>query len=149
MIPKGLMFIFEIFGEPQVQKQTQWGKGRAYDPSKKYKESIQWQIKPYAPEKPILGPVQVTVTFYLPIPKSTSSVKRRQMLNHVILPDKRPDASNLYYIIENAMKEIVYVDDSQVVNLNVSKFYGEEPKTVIQVRPILTMEEVGLHHASN
>lgn len=143
------MYIFEIFGIPQAQKQTRFttinGKPRTYDPSRKQKEFLQWQIRPHAPEVLIAQPVELTIHFYMPIPKSISALKKRQMLNHVLLPDVRPDEDNLAYIVTNALKGIVYDDDKRVCAKHVFKLYGAEPKTVIKVRPILQMEQVGLH----
>ena len=142
------MFQFEFFGPPVPQKQTRFTcachKVRCYDPSEKDKKHIQWQVKPFAPSTPITGPVELTIAFFLPIPKGTSSVRRRQMINRIILPDKRPDEDNLAYIVTNALKSLVYLDDSQICAKHVYKVYGEDPKTVIRVRSILTLERLGL-----
>jgi Holliday junction resolvase RusA-like endonuclease len=139
-----MAYIFNIYGEPLVQKQTRFANGRAYDPSKRDKERIQWAVKPFAPDSPILGPIELTIMFFMRIPKATSGIRRKQMLNRLILPIKRPDADNLAYLVTNALKEIVYRDDSQVVAQHIYKVYGAEPKTVIQVREISTLEKVGL-----
>jgi Holliday junction resolvase RusA-like endonuclease len=143
------MYIFEIHGVPIAQKQTRFccinNKPRAYDPSAKDKERIQWQIRPFAPQEPLLGPVELSITFFLPIPKRVSAKVRRQMINRVTLPNVRPDEDNLAYLISNALKKIVYEDDKQVCVKHVYKFYGEVPKTVIKVRPILQIEELGVH----
>ena len=66
------------------------------------------------------------------------------MLNRVILPDKKPDADNLAYLVSNALKELVYDDDKRVCAEHIYKFYGPEEKTVIRVRPILQAEPLGL-----
>jgi Holliday junction resolvase RusA-like endonuclease len=143
------MYLFELHGDPVPQKQTRFfclnNKPRGYDPSKKDKERIQWQIKPFAPKEPLLGPVELSITFFLRIPKSASAKLRRQMINRVILPNVKPDEDNLAYLITNALKKIVYDDDKQVCVKHVYKYYGVEPKTVIKVRPILQAEEVGHH----
>ncbi len=146
------MFQFEIFGIPSYQKQTRWckmpgGHVRAYDPSSKDKERIQWQVKPLAPTVPLSCAVEMTLTFFIPIPKATSRMMRRQMINRLILPDKKPDFDNLAYLVTNALKNLVYDDDKRVCVCHIYKFYGEEPKTVIQVRPILTLEPVGYQQA--
>ena len=138
------MMIFEISGAPSPQKQTQWTRtGIAYDPSKKSKEFIQWQIRPHAPEKPLECPIEMHLTFYLPIPKSTSGVRRRQMVNGVILPKGRPDVDNLAYLVTNALKKIIYHDDSLITDLHIHKRYGETPKTVIKIIPIEELSPLG------
>lgn len=131
------MLIFEINQPPVPQKQTQFiarkGYCRGIDPSKLDKQQIQWQIRPYAPSQLYEGPVQLDLTFYMPIPKGTSKPKTTQMINGVIFPIKRPDLDNLSYLIVNAMKGIIYEDDSQIVDLNLHKRYGDAPKTVVKV----------------
>ena len=104
---------------------------------------MQWQMKPYAPPKPYEGPVELTITFFIPIPKGVSHVRRMQMINRVILPDKKPDEDNLAYLVTNALKQIMYDDDKRVCAKHVYKFYGLEPKTVVRVRPILQAEALG------
>lgn len=139
------MFIFNVHGVPSVQKQTKFfrcGDGvRTYDPSAKDKEYIQWQVRPFMGESPLACAIEMFITFFLPIPKSTSGIRRKQMENRVILPVKRPDIDNLAYIVTNALKGIVYQDDSQVCSMHLYKFYDKDPRTVIKVRPILQLEQ--------
>ncbi len=131
------MIIFTLNMIPKPQKQTQFTfKGRkphAWDPSKKQLHFIQWQIRPYAPKEPFDGPIFVDYTFYLPIPKATVGIKKKQMINNIRKHIKPPDASNIHYIFENAMKGIVYKDDCQITDYSVHKQYGETPKVVIKV----------------
>lgn len=143
------MFIFEVHGNPIPQKQTRCacigGHPRMYDPGKKEKEMLIWQIKPFAPPEPIKGAIELTLTFFLPIPKATSSKNRLAMINRVILPTIKPDEDNLAYLITNVLKKLVYEDDKQICAKHVYKFYGPDPKTIIKVRPILQVQEVGYH----
>jgi len=143
------MFQFELHGPLKCQQQTRWSNGKGYDPSKKDKEMMQWQMKPFAPQTLIKGPVELTIVFFFPVPKSASKLVRTQMLNRLILPDKRPDEDNLAYIVTNALKNLVYDDDCRVCAKHVYKFYGEEPKTVIRVRPILQAETMGYRDADD
>lgn len=61
------------------------------------------------------------------------------MRNHMTLelevPYKRPDFDNLAYLVTNALKGIVYVDDSQVVDCHIRKRYSQNPRTLIYVWP--------------
>lgn len=131
--------MFTIHTPPVPQKQTQFvcnrggRKKMAYDPSKQAKEAIRWQIMPYAPKELITGPVSLYLTFMLPIPKSVSKIMRRQMIEGIILPITRPDFDNLAYIVTNAMSDIIYKDDSQVVDAQIKKRYGEEPQTIVKI----------------
>ena len=135
------MFLFEITGDPIPQKQTQFLRksGIAYDPSKKDKECIQWEVRPFAPEQPLLGPVSVDLTFYFAPPASSSAVRRRQMLNHIIHHTKKPDADNCAYLVTNALKGIFYRDDAQIIDLSIHKRFSERAKTVVK---IIAIEEI-------
>ena len=134
------MIIIEIHSAPVPQKQTRFIARRGYcrgiDPSKNEKQQIQWQIRPYAPKEALEGPIQLDLTFFMPIPKGTSKIKARQMANQICHHISRPDLDNLSYLIVNAMKGIIYQDDSQIVDLLLHKRYADEPKTVIKVMPL-------------
>lgn len=135
------MFIFEIHSVPKPQKQTLQGvsfSGRKqfYDPSSMNKKQIQWQIAPHAPKELLQGPIEMHLTFYLPIPKQIRATERLAMINNVAKHYKRPDIDNLAYVVTNALKGVVYRDDSQICVMRLEKRYGEDPKTVIKVMEV-------------
>lgn len=73
------------------------------------------------------GPVRVVAEFFLPRPKSL-----KKPTPHLT----RPDVDKLARACGDAMTGVVYADDSQVVQLCVSKYYaaaGEAPHAVIAV----------------
>ena len=109
---------------------------RSFKPRFKEREYYRWQIKAqYNQEKPIAGPVRLSLSFHLPIPKATSKVRRLQMLNGVMHHITRPDVSNFCKFAEDTLKGIVIEDDSQVVEINAKKIYADIPKTVISIFP--------------
>ena len=73
-------------------------------------------------------PLETPVTLYLyirvPIPKSYSKKKLEACLNGMDQPIKKPDASNILKSVEDGMNGIVYKDDSQIINLHVTKVYS-------------------------
>ena len=52
-------------------------------------------------------------------------------IQHIV----RPDVDNCGYLITNAMKKIIYNDDSQVVDLYLHKRYGDVEKTTVKILP--------------
>jgi Holliday junction resolvase RusA-like endonuclease len=74
------------------------------------------------------GPVALTIEFIRQYPKTMSKKKRL-----TALPVTRPDWDNLSKAVCDALNGICYRDDSQLVQVRVTKFYGDEPKTVITV----------------
>jgi Holliday junction resolvase RusA-like endonuclease len=73
-------------------------------------------------------PLETAVTLYLyiraPIPKSLPKKRIEACLNGLEKPIKKPDASNVLKSVEDAMNGVVYKDDSQIVNIHVSKVYS-------------------------
>ena len=128
-----------IFGEPVAQ-----GRARArvfqhagaprvsmYDPanSRDWKHTVLAQVLPSKPAVPVEGALVMHVTFLLPRPVSLPKRERH--------PVKRPDLSNLLKAVEDALKGIVYRDDSQIVRLHVEKRYDPAPGVHIVVERVL------------
>jgi len=83
-----------------------------------------------------MGPIELHLTFYMPIPKQVKGTERQARLNNAYKHFIRPDIDNLAYIVTNAMKGIVYKDDSQICIMRLEKLYGDSPKTVIKVMEV-------------
>lgn len=73
------------------------------------------------------GRVIAEVEAIMPIPASWPKAKRQDAISSVIRPIGRPDADNISKLVLDACNGIVYADDSQIVDLTVTKFYGAEP----------------------
>lgn len=71
--------------------------------------------------KPLLGPVSVTVVFYLPRPKTVSEKDRA-------LPIVPPDLDKLARGLLDGIgqSEVIWGDDSQVIELKATKVYGTD-----------------------
>ena len=128
------MLQFEIKGIP-VPWSAHKGYGRrAFNPRFKEKEFYQWQIRSHCNrEKPISGPVRLQVVYHMPIPKATSGVKRRQMLNGVLHHISRPDLSDLSEFLIEALQGIVFSSKYQIYDFHSKKIYSEISKVVVSV----------------
>ena len=131
------MILIDLSGVPVSWKaHAGYGK-RSFNPRFVEREAYQWQIKSqYNQLNPLRGPVRTHYTFHMPIPKTTSKIRRFQMLNGVMYHLKRPDVTNLIKFYEDCLKGIVFEDDSQVVEINAHKIYDERPRVVIKVEAI-------------
>jgi Holliday junction resolvase RusA-like endonuclease len=123
---------FIIYGTPIPWKRPVGTKIR-YDTQSKEKEQIRWQLSSNFNSKPISTPIRVDIILYFPIPKGTSTIRKKQMLNNEMYHIKRPDADNCAKFILDCMNDLIFEDDSQVVDLVVSKRFGVEPQTLIKV----------------
>lgn len=80
---------------------------------------------------PFDGPVAVEMVSTFPVPASWSATKRRQALAGALRPTVKPDADNLLKVLD-ALNQIVWADDRQIVQATVVKRYGEQPGVVIR-----------------
>ena len=74
------------------------------------------------------------ITAYYSIPKSTSHKKHVAMLEHKIRPTKKPDMDNVCKSIADSLNKIAYRDDTQIVDCQIRKFYGEWPRVVVTIQ---------------
>jgi Holliday junction resolvase RusA-like endonuclease len=125
------MVTFKVDADPVGKQRARYAKRgnhvMAYTPDKtRNYESL---IKEAAIEAMgISEPLETPVTLYLyiraPIPKSLPKKRIEAFLNGLEKPIKKPDASNVLKSVEDAMNGVVYKDDSQIVNIHVSKVYS-------------------------
>jgi Holliday junction resolvase RusA-like endonuclease len=78
-------------------------------------------------------PVYLSVDIKKSIPKSWTKKKAKAALNGDILPTSKPDVSNYYKLIEDALNGILYADDSQIVAQQSSKSYHDTDIISIEV----------------
>lgn len=73
--------------------------------------------------RPLTEPIQITIKFYLPKPRT---VKRP-------MPSVAPDLDKLIRSVLDGLTAIAYVDDGQVVSIVAQKAYGERIGAEIRV----------------
>ncbi len=130
---------FTVYGEPVAQGRpkftTAGGFVRAYDParSREYKQYVRAEALRVKPEKPLEGELTMQVDIYREIPKSFSKKKITEAIEGRLRPTTKPDVSNIIKGVEDAIKGIIYKDDSQIVDLSVSKWYSEIPRIEVKI----------------
>ena len=77
--------------------------------------------------------VMLRVIFFMPIPKSTSKIRRKQMIEKSEYHTKKPDLDNLVKLVQDALNGVAWKDDSHIVFTQAIKCYGETPKTDIEI----------------
>lgn len=81
-------------------------------------------------------PLKVKIIAYYDIPQSISKKKRQQMINNEILPTKKPDTDNIAKGILDALNGIAYLDDKQVVKLEVEKHYSQNARVEVTIEEL-------------
>lgn len=129
---------FEIPGKVQAKQRPRFNGRFAYTPEKTL-EYENWVKTCYSMKYPVMqltGPLKVTIITYFAIPKSTSKKKAKQMLDYEILPTVKPDTDNIAKSILDSLNGIAYLDDKQVVNLQVEKYYAETSSVSVKIEEI-------------
>lgn len=109
------------------------GKPRKYDPKnvKAAKQSMIALLQPFKPEKPLEGPVKLSVTWVYPWRKSEPKKNRIEPLKPC---DTRPDCDNLSKAFCDILTRLnFWNDDSQVYYLIFRKYWGETPGITVKI----------------
>ena len=121
---------FIVDGKPQGKQRPRFSRisKTVYTPTKtaKYEKQI---AKAYTDAGGKCIPaecyVSVSVSAFFPVPKSYSKKKREDCLERRLRPDKKPDMDNILKVVLDALNEVAYEDDKQVVELIGRKYYAE------------------------
>jgi len=117
---------YTIKGDPIALARGRYHNRKVYDSQKNEKLVLGITLLNQHKDRPLYtGPLQLDVTFYMPIAKSRQK-QRNVLLNtyHVFTPD----LSNMIKFIEDIANDILYSDDCLISKINAKKIYGE-PRT--------------------
>ena len=139
------MLMYTVYDEPVGKCRPRFVRRgnftQTYTPAKtkSYEDEIRMMVKTAMGATELLEtPVTVAIYIRVGIPTSFSKQKRKDALAGIIRPTKKPDLDNIAKCFLDAMNDIVYLDDKQVVSLHVTKVYAETPAVEVMVK-----EELG------
>lgn len=130
---------FEIVGAPVGKRRPKFSTIHGYAQAVKPKEDIFYenlvklcfqQAKPSDYDL-FDKAVKMTICAYFSVPKSFSNKRRSEALEGNISPLTKPDVDNIAKIICDALNNVAYKDDTQIVELTIIKKYAVEPKVKI------------------
>ena len=75
--------------------------------------------------EPLKTPLKAFIYISVPIPQSYSKKRTQACLDGSEKPTKKPDIDNIIKAFLDSMNEIIYLDDTQVIELHSTKVYGE------------------------
>ena len=108
-----------------AQKRHRFARGFVYDPSAKDKKIAYKEIKEQFTGEPYTDALKITFIFNIKRPKShwnKYSLKKTTPVYHT----KRPDIDNYVKFYMDCMNKVVYLDDSQVIELSAKKIYNDK-----------------------
>ena len=103
---------------------------RSYTPktTAKFEQTIKHEIEKLK-LKPSDKPISLSVTFTFKLPDSSPKYYSENI--NYIAHTVKPDLDNLLKSIKDAMNRVAWLDDAQVVDTLMSKFYGSDDYIVI------------------
>lgn len=135
---------FKVDGDPVGKQRARYAKRgnfvQAYTPEKTrtYESLIKESAKQaMGSSEPLETPVTLYLYIRVPIPKSVTKKRLEAINNGSEKPIKKPDASNILKSVEDGMNGVVYKDDSQIVNIHVTKVYSSQSGVDICVKECL------------
>ena len=140
----GMYMFFEVPGTPRGKQRPrvvrQNGRTISFTPDQtvQYENLVRWCYKTAENSKrfPDNMPLKVIINAYYEIPKSASKKKRAQMIDGELRPTKKPDADNVLKAVADALNEVAYRDDTQLVDCIVHKYYDTEPRVIVTITQV-------------
>lgn len=128
------MITLEVLGDPAPQGSKRVFNGRVVEAAgeklKRWRKAIALACQEYAGQNIILGPVRLEVAFYMPRPQTVKISKRP-------LPIVPPDLDKLLRAVGDGIgqSEVIWGDDSQIVEIYGAKYYADnrEPGAIIRI----------------
>lgn len=133
-----------VEGEPKGKGRPRFTRsGHAYTPdaTRQYEHLIAVRAREAMRGlPPIVKPtaIRMTIVATFRVPVSWPKKRRTAALQGVLHHTHKPDVDNVTKAVCDALNGIVYEDDSQVVDIKVTKTYGEAPAVKIYIE---TLEE--------
>ena len=94
-------------------------------------------IEAMGSSEPLETPVSLYLYIRVPIPASATKKRLQAISDGTEKPIRKPDASNILKSVEDGMNSVIYKDDSQIVNIHVTKVYSSVPGVDICVKECL------------
>jgi Holliday junction resolvase RusA-like endonuclease len=130
-----------VAGSPLGKERVRFVKatGRAFTPERTVNYESRVALagsEAMAGRSPMEGPLEVSIAAYVPIAQSWSKKRQAAALAGTERPTKKPDIDNLIKSLADGLNLVVWIDDSQIVQVTAAKHYSDRPRVEIRVKPI-------------
>jgi Holliday junction resolvase RusA-like endonuclease len=127
-----------LLGAPRGKERPRLTKaGHVYTPEKTrdYEAALKYAAKEAMGDRaPLDGPIIVDIEVKVPIAQSWPKKRQDAARAGIERPTKKPDWDNFGKMLD-ALNLVVWIDDSQIVEGRVRKYYSDKPGMWIRVRP--------------
>lgn len=113
-------------GRPRFARRGNFVKTYTDAATASYEDQIRfYALKAMESSEPLKTALEAFIYVRLPVPQSYSKKRTEACLSGLERPCKKPDLDNIVKSYMDGMNGIVYVDDSQVVEIHTTKVYAE------------------------
>lgn len=126
---------FEVPGTPVAKARPRIGKYGAYTPAKtvNYEKLVKISYQRSSKDKLIDKPIKMEIWAVFE-PTKTERKSKKKYASLLGTPyTKKPDLDNIAKSICDALNDVAYNDDKNIVELIIHKEYGAEAKAVIEI----------------
>lgn len=137
---------FTVLGEPSGKGRPRFAREGPYvktytpDQTISYENLIQLEYRRQCRNYKFEAgtPLDVRILAYYDIPKSKSKKMQKKMEEYIVRPTKKPDADNIIKVVLDALNNVAYHDDTQIVDLQIRRFYSRDPKILVTIQDVTT-----------
>jgi len=131
------MITLRIPGQPVGKGRPRVTRNGTYTPKKtKDYQKLVAAIAERDAKEYMIGAIKATIYCYYQIPKSMPKYKRKLVEEGKLHPMVKPDLDNVAKALLDALNGICYKDDSQIVELEISKHYSDDPMVILELLEI-------------
>ena len=134
---------FQVEGDPKGKGRPRFSRAGKFTRVYTDKQTLDYEalIKFFAAEAmgstdPLETPVSVFLYIRHGVPQSYSKKRTEACLSGLEQPCKKPDIDNVAKTYLDAMNGVVFLDDTQVINLHVKKVYSAVPGVDVMVMEV-------------
>ena len=131
---------FQVEGDPKGKGRPRFSRVGSFTKVYTDKQTLSYEAMIAFFAKQAMGvtdlletPVSVFLYVRLPVPQSYSKKRREVCLGGTEKPCKKPDIDNIAKTYLDAMNGVIFVDDTQVVDLHVKKLYSDKAGVDVMV----------------
>lgn len=138
---------FTVLGEPKGKGRPRFSTqtGRAFTPKQtvNYETLVhtEYMVQCNGFRFPDDAMLDMRILAFYSIPKSGSKKVKKQKLENTIRPTKKPDMDNVVKLVADALNQVAYKDDTQIVDCQVRKFFSEDPRIEVTIKEVATGKE--------
>lgn len=117
-----------VEGKIRGKERPRFSKGHTYTPNQtqQYEDWVKICYQHQGGKKLMEGALKLNMIIYHHIPKSWNKTRRERALKGIEVPMIKPDIDNIIKIILDSLNKIAYLDDTQVIKVEVEKRYTDK-----------------------